>query len=84
MPLLAEAGVPGFEFGTWAGIVGPAALPKPIIDKLNAGFIRALSSPGVRGRYAEQGILASHYGRSSSDSTARVSAAPGWRRMYSD
>lgn len=56
VPTVAEAGVPGFEFGTWAGIMGPAGMAKPVVDRLNAGFMRALSSPSVRGRYAEQGI----------------------------
>ncbi len=56
IPTVAESGVPGFEFGTWAGIVGPAGISAPVLERLHAGFARALNSPVVKGRYAEQGI----------------------------
>lgn len=56
IPTVAESGVPGFEFGTWAGIVGPAGISAPVLEKLHAGFARALNSPLVKGRYADQGI----------------------------
>lgn len=49
VPTVAEAGVPGFEFGTWAGIMGLAGMAKPVVDRLNAGFMRALSSPVCEG-----------------------------------
>ncbi len=80
VPTVAEAGVSGFEFGTWAGIVGPAALPKPIVEKLNAGFMRALSSPGVRGRYAEQGIQTTPEGPQAFAAYLR-SDVERWRQM---
>ena len=59
LPTMAEAGVKGFtEAGSdlWFGIVGPAGIPKPVIDKLNRALVEALRSPQVRERVAAQGF----------------------------
>ena len=34
VPTVAESGVPGYTSYNWWGIVGPAKMPKPIVDKL--------------------------------------------------
>src|SRR5437764_877920 len=31
LPTIAEAGVPGYEAGTWSGVIGPAGMPRPIV-----------------------------------------------------
>ena len=46
LPTIAEAGVPGYSAPTWTGLVGPAGLPRPIVEKLNAAVNRAIRSPG--------------------------------------
>src|ERR1700761_2278110 len=38
LPTIAEAGVPGYSAPTWAGIIAPAGVPKPIVDRLNAAI----------------------------------------------
>jgi tripartite-type tricarboxylate transporter receptor subunit TctC len=55
LPTIAEAGVPGFEAGTWHGVLVPAGTPAPIIEKLNAEFNRALQLPDVRDRLGALG-----------------------------
>jgi len=35
VPTLAEAGVPGYEVDVWSGVIAPAGLPRPILDRLN-------------------------------------------------
>ena len=35
VPTMQEAGLPGFEYGNWIGMLAPAATPKDIITKLN-------------------------------------------------
>jgi len=48
-----ESGVPGYnDAGSdlWFGIVGPAGIPKPIVQKLNQKLIEALRSPDMRQR----------------------------------
>jgi tripartite-type tricarboxylate transporter receptor subunit TctC len=52
LPTVAEAGVPGYEAPTWSGVIGPAGIPRPIVDKLNAAINRAIQSPAFMERFA--------------------------------
>jgi tripartite-type tricarboxylate transporter receptor subunit TctC len=52
LPTIAEAGVPGYEAGTWTGVIGPAGLPRPVLDKLNAAVNAAIRSPAFVERFA--------------------------------
>ncbi len=45
LPTIAEAGVPGYSAPGWVGVIAPAGVPRPIIDKLNAAANRAILSP---------------------------------------
>jgi tripartite-type tricarboxylate transporter receptor subunit TctC len=56
VPTMAEAGVPGFEWRTWASIVVPAGTPRPIVDRLNAEVVKAVNSPDVREKLVAQGL----------------------------
>lgn len=55
VPTIAEQGVPGFESGSWQGVLVPKATPDAIVQKLNAALISAIRSPDVRARLAGQG-----------------------------
>jgi tripartite-type tricarboxylate transporter receptor subunit TctC len=55
LPTIAEAGVPGYEAGTWTGVIAPAGLPRPILDKLNAAINTAIRSPLFTERFAQIG-----------------------------
>ena len=55
VPTMKEAGLPGFEAGSWYGFHAPAGTPRPIIDKLHAEFVKAMSAPDVRERFAGVG-----------------------------
>jgi tripartite-type tricarboxylate transporter receptor subunit TctC len=52
LPTIAEAGVLGYEAGTWSGVIGPAGIPRPALDKLNAAINRAIESPVFKERFA--------------------------------
>ncbi len=54
-PTIAEQGVPGFESGTWQGVLVPRATPDAVVQKLNAALITAIRSADVRARLAGQG-----------------------------
>ena len=57
IPTMEESGMPGYsEAGSdlWYGIVGPAGIPKPVVDKLNAEIIKALRSPEMAERLKNQ------------------------------
>ena len=55
LPTVAEAGVPGYEAPTWSGVIAPAGVPRPIIEKLNAGINKAIESQTFRDRFASIG-----------------------------
>ena len=55
VPTVAEAGVPGYSAPTWTGVVGPAGMPQPIVDKLNAAINTALRTQAFRERFAAIG-----------------------------
>src|SRR6478672_6667952 len=52
LPTVAEAGVPGYAAPTWSGVIGPAGIPRPIVDKLNAAINRAIQSSTFKERFA--------------------------------
>ncbi len=47
LPTLHESGVPGYEMGSWYGVLTPAGTPRPIIDRLNQEFRGVLSLPDI-------------------------------------
>jgi len=53
---IAESGVPGFEVTVWYGVAAPAAVPKPVLEKIHADMIKALKTPDLQQRLLEQGI----------------------------
>ena len=50
VPTVQEAGVPGFDVSVWYGVFAAAGTPQPIVQKLNAEFIRAMNVPEVKER----------------------------------
>lgn len=53
IPTIAEAGVPGYETNSWGGIMGPAKLPRDIVDRLVKETRAALAHPTVAERYRQ-------------------------------
>jgi tripartite-type tricarboxylate transporter receptor subunit TctC len=56
LPTIAEAGVPGYEYSTWYGMLAPVATPQPIIAKLNQSMVKALESADLRDKLMQQGL----------------------------
>jgi tripartite-type tricarboxylate transporter receptor subunit TctC len=54
LPTIGET-VPGYDAGTWSGVIAPAGLPKPLLDKLNAAINRAISLPAFKERFGAIG-----------------------------
>ena len=77
VPTMAEAGIPGFEWQTWASIVVPVGTPAAIVERLNAEIVRAVNSPEVREKLIAQGL--EPIGSAPQASTQRTQA--GLRRM---
>lgn len=58
LPTIAEAGVAGYEYTTWYGMLIPAATPKMIIAKLNQNIVKTLGSADLRDKLGQQGVEA--------------------------
>jgi tripartite-type tricarboxylate transporter receptor subunit TctC len=54
LPTIAET-LPGYEVISWYGIMGPARLPRSVVDRLNASIVKALSLPDLKQEYAKLG-----------------------------
>lgn len=57
VPTFAESGLPDYRFEGWLALVGPAALPDDVVDRLGKAFAVAIARPDVRDALAAQGIL---------------------------
>ena len=55
VPTLDEAGLKGFNIGTWFGVLAPAATPKDIVARLNTEMVKIIQSPEFRKRMGEIG-----------------------------
>ena len=60
LPTLAEEGIKGFAAANWWGILFPAGVPKPMIDKVSADLGRALADSVVKERLGALGVEAVH------------------------
>jgi tripartite-type tricarboxylate transporter receptor subunit TctC len=56
VPTIAEAGVPGYEFVVWYGMMVPGGTPAAIVTKINAEIVKVLRSPATSERYAAAGL----------------------------
>jgi len=55
LPTIAEAGVPGYEVVSWNGIIVPAKVPDPIVDKLNAAVNKVIDTQDFKDRIGKIG-----------------------------
>ena len=56
VPTFAELGYPSVSISAWAGLLAPAATPKPILEKLASQVTAALASPEARKRIEALGM----------------------------
>jgi len=55
IPTVAESGLPGFETGSWQGIVAPANTPRAIVIRLHDAVAKILETPDMRARLDQAG-----------------------------
>jgi len=56
VPTIAESGLPGYQFDSWFGLLGPAATPAAEVNRVNAAMAKVLKDPVVLERLDKQGI----------------------------
>jgi len=62
VPTLAESGVPKYSFDAWIALIGPAGLPKAIVDSDYAAVKAAIASPEAQTVLAAQGLTVLNMG----------------------
>lgn len=55
IPTVSEAGVPGFEYGGWQGILVPAGVSPEIIARLNGAILKAIHTPEFKDYLQQEG-----------------------------
>ncbi len=55
LPTIAEAGVPGFDYDQWYGMLASARTPRPLINLINKEMVRILNLPDMKERMLTQG-----------------------------
>src|SRR5262249_7489302 len=56
LPTASDAGLPGFEYPTWYGMLAPARTPRALVNRILADGSKALKDPQVVERFATQGL----------------------------
>ena len=59
VPTVAEAGIPGFEYDQWYGLLASAKTPRPVIGAVNKEVVRILNLPDIKERMLTQGAAPS-------------------------
>ena len=54
LPAMAEV-LPGFEVVGWYGVIGPANMPQPLVEKLHGELVKILNQPDVKSRIEADG-----------------------------
>jgi len=55
LPTISEAGVPGYEFYAWFGLLAPAKTPRPYVMRLHETLLKALRAPETASQFEAQG-----------------------------
>jgi tripartite-type tricarboxylate transporter receptor subunit TctC len=55
VPTIAESGLPGFDGGSWQGLVMPTGAPQDIVRKVNTDVIAMLNAPDMREKILAMG-----------------------------
>jgi tripartite-type tricarboxylate transporter receptor subunit TctC len=56
VPTIAEAGLPGYEFTTWFGVLAPKNTPRAIVTLLNDRLKKTMGAPDQTKRFEERGL----------------------------
>ena len=84
VPTIAEAGLRGFEFTAWQGIVVPAGTDKAIIGRIQSDVVKVLAMPDVRHKLVDEG--ANELVGSTPDALGRLirTDIQKYRKLYAD
>lgn len=52
IPTISEAGLPGYELGSWYGMFAPAGTSQAIVRQLHAEIVKAINDPSLKQQFA--------------------------------
>ncbi len=80
LPTLVEQGFPGFEATSWFALLGPAGLPKPIVDKVRADSLKVLADVEYKKKFEAMGL--DLVGSTPEETRAAIAAdIPKWKKV---
>ncbi len=56
LPTIAESGLPGYEFGSWNGVLAPAGTARTMVSQINGVMRKVAAMPEVKEQFASQGL----------------------------
>lgn len=56
LPTISEAGIAGYTFDSWMGLLAPASTPRPLLEQINQAMARLLKDPVILERLQKQGV----------------------------
>ena len=83
LPTLSEQGFPGFEATSWFALMGPANLPRPIVDRVRMESLKVLTDPEMHRKFVAMGL--DLVGSSPEETRAAIAAdIPKWAKVIRD
>ncbi len=55
IPTVAESGLPAFDLTLYSGVIGPAGIPREVVERMNGELAKVVNSPEVKEFFASQG-----------------------------
>ena len=55
VPTMQEAGLTGYELTSWFGVMGPANMPRDVLDRLNGAVVKAIAQKDVQDKFVAGG-----------------------------
>jgi tripartite-type tricarboxylate transporter receptor subunit TctC len=55
IPTVAESGLPAFDLTLYSGVIGPAGMPREIVERMNGELAKVVSSAEIKEFFATQG-----------------------------
>ena len=83
VPTFDELGIKGMDYEQWFGILGPAGMPKPVVDKLAAAMDQVMRMPDVRERLVSMALNVAAPGPDEMKRQLEADAAR-WVKLASD
>ena len=56
IPTIAESGLPGYEISGWQGLLGPAAMPREIVERLHGAVTKIFATPEMQTLWESRGM----------------------------